>query len=95
MFWPWTVTMFRTHIETLVIYKLGLSQNDYTFALKVLKKIVLHSTFLRNEFLIDECLKSHSEGASETGVGHSEPLRGPGRELRQCHGTTRACHNVI
>ena len=35
----------KTHVETLMIYKLGFNQNYYTFTLILLIKIVLCSKF--------------------------------------------------
>ena len=39
------VCLGRTHLQTLIIYKLGFNQNYYTFTLMLLIKIVLCSKF--------------------------------------------------
>jgi hypothetical protein len=41
----------NSHVETHMIYKLGCSQSFYTFALMLLKKIILFSKFRRTKFI--------------------------------------------
>ena len=59
------------HLETLTIHTLGFNQNDYTFSLILLIKIILRSKFPETKFINCKCfdIKFHVQPE------HVQPMR--------------------
>ena len=78
-------TLIFTNLQTLIIYKLGVNQNYYTFTLILLIKIVLCSEFPRTNFIDDKCfdmklririVRRHLSGTTPKKTKHQITSRG-------------------
>ena len=56
----WKEGTTESHMQTLIIYKLGFNQNYYTFTLILLIKIVLCSKFPSTKFINYKCFEMKS-----------------------------------
>ena len=80
----------ESHLQTLVIYKVGFNQNNYTFTSILLIEIVLCRTFSWAKFINHKCFHMNQEQAASAGPGGVHWLHPRRRHVRGCRQNARA-----